>query len=83
MLFDESFHGYYIHGKSPFGQAEISHGRLKKALNYEISGKGQIRGLSETDPDLQTFEIYMPKEVMLKYRTEYLVKVDQAIGVAH
>jgi hypothetical protein len=52
-------------------------------LNYEISGKGQIRGLSETDPDLQTFEIYMPKEVMLKYRTEYLVKVDQAIGVAH
>jgi hypothetical protein len=19
MLFDESFHGYYIHGKSPFG----------------------------------------------------------------
>jgi meckelin len=24
LMFDESFHGYYIHGRSPFGQAEIS-----------------------------------------------------------
>jgi len=39
LIFDESFHGYYIHGRSPYGQAEISAGKLKKAFNYEASGK--------------------------------------------
>lgn len=24
LMFDESFHGYYIHGRSPYGQAEVS-----------------------------------------------------------
>lgn len=52
LIFDESFHGYYIHGRSPYGQAEISAGKLKKALNYEQSGKGQIRGMSDENPEL-------------------------------
>jgi meckelin len=24
LMFDESFHGYYVHGRSPYGQAEVS-----------------------------------------------------------
>lgn len=24
LIFDESLHGYYIHGRSPYGQAEIT-----------------------------------------------------------
>ena len=39
LMFDESFHGYYIHGRSPYGQAEISQEKLKKALEFEASGK--------------------------------------------
>jgi len=28
LMFDETFHGYYIHGRSPYGQAEISTEKL-------------------------------------------------------
>jgi hypothetical protein len=38
-MFDHSFHGFYIHGKSPYGQAEISHEDLKKAIEFESEGK--------------------------------------------
>jgi len=38
LMFDESFHGYYIHGRSPYGQAEISTEKLMKALEFEASG---------------------------------------------
>jgi hypothetical protein len=41
LLFDNSFHGYYIHGRSPYGQAEVSSEILRKALEYEESGKAQ------------------------------------------
>lgn len=39
LIFDETFHGYYIHGRSPYGQAEVSSGDLRKALEYECAGK--------------------------------------------
>lgn len=47
LMFDESFHGYYIHGRSPFGQAEVSNEMLKMALEFESSGKAHMRGISE------------------------------------
>ena len=46
LMFNESFQGYYIHGRSPYGYAEISAERLRLSLEYEASGKAQIRGLS-------------------------------------
>ena len=37
LMFDETFHGYYIHGRSPYGQAEISTEKLQKAIkNIEV-----------------------------------------------
>jgi hypothetical protein len=39
LIFDESFQGYYLHGKSPYGSAEISQERLRKALLEERIGK--------------------------------------------
>ena len=39
LMFDNSFHGYYVHGRSPYGQAEVSSEILRKALEYESSGK--------------------------------------------
>ena len=41
LMFDNSFHGYYIHGRSPYGQAEVSSEILRKALEYEATGKAQ------------------------------------------
>ena len=55
LLFDDSFGGYYIHGRSPNGYTEISSEKLRRHLVQEARGKGQIRGLSAEDPDLQTY----------------------------
>lgn len=52
LMFDDTLQGYYIHGVSPYGYAEISAERLRKSLEFEASGKAQIRGLSSDDPDL-------------------------------
>lgn len=52
LMFDESYHGYYIHGRSPYGQAECSSEDLALALEFERSGKAHMRGLSENDPDM-------------------------------
>jgi len=52
LMFDESFSGYYIHGRSPFGQAEISSSALRQALEFEKTGKAQIRGISEEAQDM-------------------------------
>lgn len=80
LLFDESFHGYYIHGRSPYGQAEISAEKLKLALEFEGSGKANIRGICENYPTLQTFEIFLPKQLMQHYRSDFLQQVEQQIN---
>lgn len=60
LMFDNEFKGYYIHGRSPYGQAEVSSSDLLKSLEYESTGQAQQRGLTPDDPNLQTFEIFMP-----------------------
>lgn len=79
MMFDESFHGYYIHGRSPYGQAEVSAEQLALALEFEASGKAHMRGITETNPAMQTFEIFMAVELMRRYRQEYMQKVNETI----
>jgi hypothetical protein len=79
LMFDETFHGYYIHGRSPYGQAEINTAKLLKALNFEAAGQATIRGISDEDPNMQTFEIFIPVTLMKHYRTSYLQEVTQNI----
>jgi hypothetical protein len=38
LMFDSDFKGYYIHGRSPYGQAEVSSSDLIKSLEYESLG---------------------------------------------
>ena len=38
LMFDNEFKGYYIHGRSPYGQAEVSSSDLIKSLEYESTG---------------------------------------------
>ena len=37
------------------------------ALEFEIAGKGEQRGLIKTEPNLQTFEVYIPHDMRVKY----------------
>jgi meckelin len=52
LMFDNSFHGYYIHGRSPYGQSDVGLDILTKSLLYEEGGKAQQRGLILDEPDL-------------------------------
>jgi len=39
LFFDNAFHGFYLHGKSPYGQADVSSEMLRRALDHESSGR--------------------------------------------
>ncbi len=39
LMFDNEYKGYYIHGRSPYGQAEVSASDLIKSLEYESTGQ--------------------------------------------
>jgi len=60
FIFDEKFHGYYIHGESPANSSDVTLDVLKKALDSEGQGLGKKRGLTENNPNLQTYEFYLP-----------------------
>jgi len=61
LMFDEQFKGYYLHGKSPYGMAEINAYKLRENLHKEGRGKAQFRGVSHTEPELQSFEVVLSK----------------------
>jgi meckelin len=82
LMFDETLHGYYIHGRSPFGQAEISLEQMRQNLYFESSGKAQVRGITEEDPDLQTYEIFVPEQLIRHYKQEYITDVNLRINEA-
>jgi hypothetical protein len=51
-MFDSEFKGYYIHGRAPYGQSEVSSSDLINSLEFEIRGQAQTRGLTIEDPTL-------------------------------
>ena len=69
FIFDESVHGYYIHGQSPGGISEVTTEEIEKILKLESKGGLRGRGLIPTDPyNLQTFEILVPWEMRQEYQ---------------
>jgi hypothetical protein len=60
FMFDEKFHGYYIHGESPANSSDVTLDTLKRALDNEGNGQYRNRGLTDKNPKLQTFEFYLP-----------------------
>lgn len=82
LIFDDSYGGYYIHGRSPYGQTESSAELLRRSLEQEARGKGQIRGLSPEEPDLQTYIIYIPKKLFLWYRQKYVQELQKSVTEA-
>ena len=60
FIFDEKFHGYYIHGEWPSNSADVTLDVLKRELDREGDGGKNFRGLVESKPNLQTYEFYIP-----------------------
>ena len=67
IILDQSLHGYYIHGKSPTGNADVTMDELRRTLEKESEGKARRRGIPEAESDLQSFEIYIPWKMRNTY----------------
>lgn len=79
IMFNEDLNGWYIHGKSPSGAADVSSERLRLNLEAESQGNATIRGIDSSHPEAQTFEIFLPSRMIDDYRKNYLAPVNKAI----
>jgi meckelin len=80
FILDESLHGYYIHGNSPAGKADLNLDEILVALEEEGNGKVKGRGLIEKDNEnLQTFELYMSYKMRNVYDGIYGVQTESMI----
>lgn len=71
FIFDQRIHGYYIHGESTGGQADVSTRDLKENLDNETMGESRNRGMLSQEPNLQTFEIFLPVKIRQIYEVVY------------
>mmetsp|Transcript_18337 Transcript_18337/g.28161 ORF Transcript_18337/g.28161 Transcript_18337/m.28161 type:complete len:136 (-) Transcript_18337:426-833(-) len=78
IIFNEDLQGYYIHGKSPNGHADVSSEKLRLQLENEAHGNSSFRGICASLPDQQTFRIAMPKKMIEDYK-RFLNGVKQKI----
>ena len=51
IMFNEDLNGYYIHGRSPSGSADVSFEKLRLNLQAECQGNSTIRGIHPSMPD--------------------------------
>jgi|TARA_B110000285_G_scaffold216633_1_gene264117 meckelin len=79
IMFNEDLNGWYIHGKSPSGAADVSSERLRLNLEAESQGNATIRGITASHPEAQTFEIFLPNKMIDDYRKNFLAPVMTAI----
>jgi meckelin len=75
IIFNEDLNGWYIHGKSPCGAADVSSERLRLNLEAEQQGNATIRGIHTSYPDAQTFEIFLPNKMIEDYKKNFLTPV--------
>lgn len=87
IMFNEELRGYYIHGKSPSGGADVSAEKLRLNIVNEKQGKATIRGIHPSYADAQTFEIFLPDQIIDSYRKNFLTPVindiDKSIRLKH
>ena len=80
LILQDSLRGYYIHGQSPLGKADVTLQELIRFLEEE--GKGKIKGRGITDDkndNLQTYEIYLSYTMRQIYDGLYFFPTIQEI----
>jgi hypothetical protein len=82
-MFNENYQGYYIHGKSPLGAADVSSEKLRLNLEAESQGEGAVRGIHPSMPNDQTFEIFLPAKMLNQYKQLYYNSIDNKINQTH
>lgn len=45
IIMDQYFHGFYLHGKAPWGRSDLIMSELKEKLDAEALGEQRNRGI--------------------------------------
>eukprot|EP00039_Didymoeca_costata_P004639 m.75010 g.75010 ORF g.75010 m.75010 type:complete len:1006 (+) comp12487_c0_seq3:1381-4398(+) len=75
IILTHSCYGYYIHGRSVHGIAQVSMAEMRRRLNNEASGQTGRRGLVPESDD-QVFEIHVPWTLRDRWDDMLLVNVN-------
>mmetsp|Transcript_4619 Transcript_4619/g.14625 ORF Transcript_4619/g.14625 Transcript_4619/m.14625 type:complete len:470 (-) Transcript_4619:2368-3777(-) len=59
LVLDSKYHGYYLHGDSPYPHADDTMAELTRHLANEANAESVSRGLDSALPDVQTFELWL------------------------
>jgi meckelin len=71
FFLDETYHGFYLHCRSPHPFADGSMRELVDQLKQEEAGLTAGRHLDPTFPDCQTFEVFVTRKWRRKFRALY------------
>ncbi|KAL3668134.1 hypothetical protein V7S43_006997 [Phytophthora oleae] len=72
LFLDETYHGFYLHCRSPHPFADGSMGELVDQLKQEEAGLTAGRYLDSTFPHCQTFEMFVTRKWKRKFRNLYM-----------
>lgn len=83
FILDELLHGYYIHGKSPNGKADVNYDELFNFLSIEGGGTMASRGLendNNTDHEQnQTYEMFLSNSMRIVYDGLYIIQTESML----
>jgi meckelin len=88
FILDELLHGFYIHGQSPIGKADVNYDELFTFLNHEGAGTMRSRGLENDNNDdhckNQSYEMYISNVMRTVYDGLYIIQTESMLakGVA-
>lgn len=83
FILDELLHGYYIHGKSPNGKADVNYDELFNFLSLEGGGSMVNRGLENDGVNdheqNQTYEMFLSNSMRIVYDGLYIIQTESML----
>ena len=84
FILDGLLHGYYIHGLSPIGKADVNYDELFKFLQVEGAGSMRNRGLeNDNDEDHcknQSYEMFISNAMRTIYDGLYIIQTESMLA---
>ena len=82
FILDELLHGFYIHGQSPIGKADVNYDELFTFLNHEGAGTMRSRGLENDDEHckIQSYEMYISNVMRTVYDGLYIIQTESMLA---
>lgn len=68
VVLDESYHGFYLHCRSPYPFADGNMSEIVGQLKQEAAGLTVGRGLDSSQPDCQAFEMFVTRKWKRKFQ---------------